>query len=135
MPTSRKTRKVAIASSKRGGLDDKCDLVFERCHTFTVVELEDSEVKNVEVVKNPGYQSGDCIGLIGILKRKGVDSILVVGMGRIAFKICSELGIGVYLGLKAVKVRVSLQSYLDNELIRLTSAMVCNTILEKWSMW
>jgi len=135
MPTSRKTRKVAISSSKRGGLDDKCNLVFEQCHTFTVVELEDGEVKNVEVVRNPGYQSGDCIGLIGILKRKGVDSILAGGMGRIAFKICNDLGIGVYLGLKTVKVRASLESYLDNDFIPLTSAMVCNTILEKWSMW
>jgi predicted Fe-Mo cluster-binding NifX family protein len=132
---SSKSRKVAISSSKIGGLDDKCSPVFERCETSTVVELEDGEVENVEVVKNPGYQSGDCLRLIGILNRKGVGSILVGGMGRIAFKICSDLGIGVYLGLKAVKVRVSLQSYLDNELILLTSEMVCNTILEKWSMW
>jgi predicted Fe-Mo cluster-binding NifX family protein len=83
VPKVRKTRKVAISSSNRGARDGRCSLVLERFRTFTVVELEDGEVKNVEVARNSGYQSGDCTGMMGIPKRKGADYILVGVMGRI----------------------------------------------------
>ncbi|MBU1147322.1 MAG: dinitrogenase iron-molybdenum cofactor, partial [Candidatus Omnitrophica bacterium] len=31
---------------------------FGRCPTFTIVDIEDSEVKNKELVSNPGHQPG-----------------------------------------------------------------------------
>ena len=121
-----KRRKIAIPSSKNGGLNDRCSPHFGRCSTFTVLELVDSEVLNVEKVKNPGHYRGNCIELIGILKKVGVDVLLVGGMGRIAFKVCNDLGINIYHGLGRVKVKDALDSFLNGELAPLTSDIVCN---------
>lgn len=41
-----------IVATNRGGLEDDVSPVFGRCQTFTIIEAEGSEIKNVEVVPN-----------------------------------------------------------------------------------
>ncbi|ASJ02363.1 iron-molybdenum cofactor-binding protein [Thermococcus profundus] len=69
--------RVAIPTSK-GGLDDGVHESLVRAETFTVVELEDGEVKNVEVVENPyrrePYGAGSKVALF--LVNLGVNVLL-----------------------------------------------------------
>lgn len=52
--------KIAVATSGSKGLEDKVSDVFGRAKTFTIVELEDDQIKDVEVKENPGasYEYG-----------------------------------------------------------------------------
>jgi predicted Fe-Mo cluster-binding NifX family protein len=69
--------RAAIPTSK-GGLDDEVHESLVRAETFTVVELEDGRVKNVEVIKNPyrrePYGAGSKVALF--LVNMGVDVLL-----------------------------------------------------------
>ncbi len=135
MSKGKDVEKIAFPSSKNGGFDDTCSLIFEKCRTFTILKLVNGKVENVEVVRNPKHETGDCLESISLLNKKGVDSIVVGGMGRIAFRVCNDLGISILCGLRTVKVRTSLKTYLRGEFSPLTAKAVYNSILEKWSMW
>jgi len=48
-----KKLRIAIATKGRGGLEDAVSNVFARANTFTIVDVEDNEIKNVKVIENP----------------------------------------------------------------------------------
>ena len=50
---SKKKFRVAIATKGRKGLKDNVSEVFGRANTFTIVEVEDDEIKDVEIIGNP----------------------------------------------------------------------------------
>ncbi len=52
--------KIAVATKKHKGLEDVVSEVFGKAKTFTIVDIEDGEVKNVKVIDNPAasYEYG-----------------------------------------------------------------------------
>lgn len=52
--------RIAIATRGHKGLEDKLSKVYGKTKTFTLVDIEDGEVKNVRIVDNPGvtYNQG-----------------------------------------------------------------------------
>ena len=52
--------KIAVATEKHKGLEDVVSEVFGKAKTFTIVDIEDGEVKNVQVIDNPAasYEYG-----------------------------------------------------------------------------
>jgi predicted Fe-Mo cluster-binding NifX family protein len=59
-----KTR-IAVATNGRRGLEDSVSDVFGKAKTFTIIDLENGEVKDVQVVDNPAasyrYGSGPIV--------------------------------------------------------------------------
>lgn len=93
--------KIIVATAK-GGMEDDVSPVFGRCQTFTVIEAEGNEIKNVEVVPNQfsaaihgaGVQSAQWIvsqgakavisgnfgpNVTAILQQAGIDMIIAQG--------------------------------------------------------
>jgi predicted Fe-Mo cluster-binding NifX family protein len=69
---------------------------FGRCPSFTLVDIENNEIKKQEVVDNPGHQPG----LIPqFLHSKGVNCIVCGGMGRRATGFFEQAGIQTILGV------------------------------------
>lgn len=52
--------RIAVPTEAHAGLEDVVSEVFGRAKTFTIVDVEDGEVKNVQVVDNPAasYEYG-----------------------------------------------------------------------------
>jgi len=52
--------KIAVATEKHKGLEDVVSEVFGKAKTFTIVDIEDGEAKNVQVIDNPAasYEYG-----------------------------------------------------------------------------
>jgi predicted Fe-Mo cluster-binding NifX family protein len=52
--------KIAVATEKHKGLEDVVSEVFGKAKTFTIVDIEDGEGKNVQVIDNPAtsYEYG-----------------------------------------------------------------------------
>jgi len=48
-----KKLRIAIPTRAHAGLEDTVSEVFGKARTFTIVDVEDGEVKNVQVVDNP----------------------------------------------------------------------------------
>ena len=45
--------RIAIPTKKRSGLEDIVSEVFGKTKTFTIVDVENSEVRKVQVIDNP----------------------------------------------------------------------------------
>lgn len=91
--------RIAVPTSK-GGLDDKVHESLVRAETLTLIDLENEEVKNVEIVKNPyrkePYGAGPKLALL--LANIGVN-VLLTPMGCPKGKGILEEG-----GVKIIKV-------------------------------
>ncbi len=69
---------------------------FGRCPSFTIVDVENHEIKQIIVLENPGHHPG----LIPqFLLEKGVKFIVCGGIGQRAMQICSQIGIEPIAGI------------------------------------
>jgi len=92
--------KVALPTSK-GGLDDKIHESLVRADTFTLMELEDGEIKDVKVLENlykdEPYGAGSKVALFLVSERLNV---LLTPMDCPKGKTILEEG-----GIKIIKVK------------------------------
>lgn len=72
---------LAIPSNGRGGLEGERSEHFGHCDCFTVVEVIDGRIESVETVENPPHQHGGCMQSVGLLTSRGVNTLVVAGMG------------------------------------------------------
>ncbi|MBN1384842.1 MAG: NifB/NifX family molybdenum-iron cluster-binding protein [Elusimicrobia bacterium] len=69
---------------------------FGRCPSFTIAEIEGKEVKNKDVIENPGHHPGF---LPEFLKKQGVECIIAGGMGQRAVGLFDDAGIKTIMGV------------------------------------
>jgi predicted Fe-Mo cluster-binding NifX family protein len=88
--------KICVATSK-GGLDDQICQVFGRCPTFTFVDVEDKEIKNVEVIANEfaGAMGGAGIQAAQMVANEGTNAVIAGNYGPNAYPILNQAGIKV----------------------------------------
>jgi len=84
---------MRIAISCEG---DSVSSHFGRCSFFTIIEIEDGELKDRQIISNPGHRPGF---LPQFLQEKGIDCIVTGGMGERAQSLFSQIGIQVILGI------------------------------------
>lgn len=107
--------RVAISLNESNGLDSAVAGHFGRCPFFGVVEVEEGEVKSIEVVDNPFYgnhQPGQVPAFINSLQ---VDVMLTGGMGGRAIEFFTQYGIDAATGA-AGTAREAVTSYVAGEL-------------------
>jgi predicted Fe-Mo cluster-binding NifX family protein len=101
---------IAIPSNAPGGLDAGLSEHFGHCDAFTLVTLDGSEVKDVQVLPNQGHAQGGCMAPVMLLKGQGVEAMLAGGMGPRPLMGFQQVGITVYFneGAGTVKEAVGL---------------------------
>jgi predicted Fe-Mo cluster-binding NifX family protein len=75
--------KVAIPTRAYAGLEDIVSEVFGKAKTFTIVDVEDEEVKNVKVVDNPAasYEHGAGPVAVKALEEANVNLVIAAEFG------------------------------------------------------
>ncbi len=113
--------KIAISTST-GGLDDKVSDVFGRTGSFTIVEVVDGEIKNIEIVKNEFAVRGGGAGIAvsQFLADKGVEVVLTGSIGPNALSVLNSAGIKAYRA-SGMKVSEAIKRFLNNELEQIKS--------------
>jgi len=113
--------RVAI-STTNGGLDDRVSDVFGRTMSFTIVDIENGEIRGVEVVKNEFAMRGGGAGIAvsQLLADKGVDVVVTGNVGPNAMSILSSAGIRVYR-CSGLKVRDAIERLVRGELEEIRS--------------
>jgi predicted Fe-Mo cluster-binding NifX family protein len=53
MKAKAESLRVAVATEGDKGLEDKVSHGFGHCETFTLLDIEDGEIKKIEVIANP----------------------------------------------------------------------------------
>jgi predicted Fe-Mo cluster-binding NifX family protein len=87
--------RIAIATREYKGLKDRVSRVFGKAKTFTIVDIENGEYKNVRIIDNPGatYNQGS-----GPIASKTIAEF------KVNLVIASQLGPGASELLKSHKV-------------------------------
>ena len=87
--------RIAFASSGKGGLDDVVSERFGRCPTFTIVDVENGEIKKVSVIANPGVRAAGGAGVKAsqTLIDNSVDVVVAGRFGPNAMALLQGLGI------------------------------------------
>lgn len=84
--------KIAI-STDRGSVSAH----FGRCPSFTVIDVEEGELKGKEKIPNPGHHPGF---LPDFFHERGIECIICGGMGRRAQNLFTQKGIHFILGVQ-----------------------------------
>ena len=116
-----KFMKIAVSTTS-GGLDDKVSEVFGRAVSFTIVEVKDGEIKNIEIVRNDFAVRGGGAGVAvsQFLIDKGVEVVLTGNVGPNALAVLNSAGVKVYRA-GGLNVKEAIEKFLKGELEQITS--------------
>jgi predicted Fe-Mo cluster-binding NifX family protein len=107
--------RIAIPSADDRGLESEVSQHFGRSSFYTFVDVEDSEIKNVEVIalNTEGHGPGD---LPNFVKEHGGEMVVAYGMGGRAVDFFNQLGIQVVTGAYG-KIADVVQALLSSDLM------------------
>ena len=88
--------RIAVATKGRRGLEDTVSEVFGRSNVFTIVDVDNGEIKGVKVIENPAVSYKHGAG--PIVTKMLIDS-------RVNVVIAGELGPGVSVLLDQFNIR------------------------------
>jgi len=114
---------IAVASESDKGLEALVSAHFGRCPYYTLVEVQDGQVKQVRWVENPFYNQHGAPGEApNFINQQGADVIIAGGMGPRAIQFFQELGIKTVTGATGT-VAEAVEDYLSG---KLTGAAPCD---------
>jgi predicted Fe-Mo cluster-binding NifX family protein len=91
--------RIAVAANDNQGLEGTVSEHFGRCPYYTLADVEDGEIKEVEVVNNPFYLSHGQQGEVpSFIHSQGVNLMITGGMGPHAIGFFNQFGIDVVTG-------------------------------------
>jgi len=85
---------------------------FGRCPEYTLVDIEDGEIKNKKVIPNPGHEPGF---LPKFLSDNKVHCIITGGMGPRAQTLFSQFGIKTIVGASGPVDKI-IEDFINDEL-------------------
>jgi predicted Fe-Mo cluster-binding NifX family protein len=89
---------IAIPSVLPGGLDAELSAHFGHCDLYTVVKLEQGNIKEVQLLPNVPHQQGGCMAPVQHLANNGVQVLIASGMGMRPLMGFKQVGIDVFCG-------------------------------------
>jgi len=107
-----------VVSTINGGLDDRVNQAFGRTPTFTIVDVENGEIVNVQVVPNPGYSQprGAGVAAAQFVIDQGADAVIAGQFGPNSYGVLQAAGIKMYSAPPTMTVREAVEALLRGEL-------------------
>lgn len=116
---------IAVPSSAPGGLDAPLGAHFGHCDLYTMVTVEDNEIKRVDVIPNIPHQQGGCMAPVEYLAGKGASKLIAGGMGFRPLMGFNQVGIEVYFGGDFQTVGNAVQALIDGRLPQFSQEHTC----------
>jgi predicted Fe-Mo cluster-binding NifX family protein len=107
--------RIAISVETNDGLESIVAHHFGRCPYFALVDLNETEVKNVQVIANPFYAGHQPGQVPGFIHEQKADVMLSGGMGGRAIQFFQGYGINTATGATGT-VQTAVDAYLNNQL-------------------
>jgi predicted Fe-Mo cluster-binding NifX family protein len=117
--------KIAIPSASPGGLEAPLEAHFGHCDLYTLVEVENDQIQNVEVVPNIPHAQGGCMAPVQYLADKQVQKLVAGGMGMRPLMGFNQMGIEVYYGEQAPTVGSAVDALISGRLRQFTQNHTC----------
>lgn len=91
--------KIAVALENNEGEKSIVAAHFGRCPFYAFVDIEDNEVRNVEILQNPFFSSHQPGVVPQFIAEKGATIMISGGMGRRAMDWFEQLGVKAVVGV------------------------------------
>ena len=105
-------KRIAFACENDQGMQADMSMHFGRCPYFTLVDVEEKEIKAVTVVENPAFTNHVPGVVPQFISEQKADVMIAGGMGPKAIDMFSGYGIDVATGVGGPVQRV-LEAYLE----------------------
>lgn len=117
--------RIAVPSEGNGGLDGLRAGHFGHCDVFTLVDVEDGEIKEVSVVANKEHVQGGCMVPVQLLARHKVQRLVVGGIGMRPLMGFRQVGIDVYYDGERQEIRPVVLDMIAGRLPMIGDDQVC----------
>ncbi len=116
---------VAVPSENPGGLDASLGAHFGHCDLYTLINVEDAEIRDVKVIPNVPHQQGGCMAPVNYLSENGVKALIAGGMGMRPLMGFNQVGIEVYFGGANRTVGEAVNALVSGELTQFSQEHTC----------
>jgi predicted Fe-Mo cluster-binding NifX family protein len=120
-----KSGRIAVPSVAPGGLEGERSGHFGHCDVFTIVDIEEGQIKGVTTVNNKSHVKGGCMTPVNLLAEKAVDALVVGGMGMRPLMGFRQVGIDVYYDATQARIRPVVEAMIAGKLPRFGETQVC----------
>lgn len=117
--------RIAIPSVGSGGINGQRSGHFGHCDVFTVVDVENGEIKNVSIIQNVEHVQGGCMVPVNLLAEHKVDALIVGGIGMRPLMGFKQAGIDVYHDAERVDISPVVKDLVTGKLPIITDDQVC----------
>ncbi|NJE85857.1 dinitrogenase iron-molybdenum cofactor [Thermococcus sp. CX2] len=107
-----------VISTINGGLDDRVNQAFGRTPAFTIVDVENGEITNVQVVQNPGYNQPRGAGVTAaqFCIDQGAEVVIAGQFGPNSYNVLQAAGIRMASAPSTMTVKEAVEAFLRGEL-------------------
>jgi predicted Fe-Mo cluster-binding NifX family protein len=117
--------RIAIPSMGPGGLDGERSGHFGHCDVFTMVDVENGEIKEVSTVPNQSHVQGGCMVPVNLLAGHNVKALIVGGIGMRPLMGFRQAGIDVYYDATRPEIRPVVEDLIAGKLPAIGEDQVC----------
>lgn len=118
--------KLAVPTMGKGGLECERSGHFGHCDCFTIVTLEQGEIKDVSILENPPHEEGGCLRPVKLLADLEVDALLAAGMGANPLRGFKQAGITVYFENQTPQVGEAVRIVAENKAPVMDANQACS---------
>lgn len=120
-----KNGRIAIPSEDNGGLEGVRSGHFGHCSVFTLVDVEEGEIKKVQTVPNQEHKEGGCLVPVNILADLKVTALVVGGIGMRPLVGFNDVGIDVYFDGKRPEIKPVVEDVIAGNLKIISPDQAC----------
>lgn len=119
------TMRVAFPSEGNGGIEGVRAGHFGHCDVFTLVDLEDGQVKEVTTINNKEHVQGGCMVPVNLLASHNVNALVVGGIGMRPLMGFNQVGIKVYHEAQTLEIKPVLDAFIAGNVPEIQENQVC----------
>lgn len=119
------TVRIAVPSNGEGGLDGTRAGHFGHCDVFTVIDVENGEIKEVSTIPNQEHVQGGCMVPVNLLASHQVNVLVVGGIGMRPLMGFKQVGIDVYHDAQRLDIRPVVEDLIAGRVPMISDRDVC----------
>ncbi len=117
--------RIAVPSEGNGGLDGRRAGHFGHCDVFTLIDVEDGEIKEVSILPNKEHVQGGCMVPVNYLAEHKVQQLVVGGIGMRPLVGFQQVGIDVYHDAERLDIRPVVEDMIAGKIPVIRNDQVC----------
>jgi predicted Fe-Mo cluster-binding NifX family protein len=117
--------RIAVPSNGLGGIEGTRAGHFGHCDVFTLVDVENSEIKDVSILQNQEHVQGGCMVPVNLLSENRVNALIVGGIGMRPLMGFKQVDIQVFHDDQRTEIELVVKDLIAGNLNEIRSDQVC----------